>query len=164
MDERFSILLGEDDATDVLLFRRALKQAGAEPPLHVARDGLEVIEFLARERGPLDRLPALVILDLKMPRRDGIDVLKWMREQPMLGRIPVIIFSSSGHPGDIEQAYDLGANGFVVKPPSIMERLEFARFILQWLKFNHPPLVCTEGLGAAQARLASHKPHHRPLA
>ncbi len=157
MDDQISVLLAEDDELDVLLLRRALKQAGMEYPLHVVRDGQEAIEFLGQKRGPLDRLPTLVILDLKMPRRDGIDVLRWMREQPILCGIPVIIFSSSGHPGDVEQAYELGANGFVVKPPSIMERLDFARFVLQWLRFNRPPVACTEGLGAAQELLASRK-------
>ncbi len=156
MSELPLILLAEDDMTDVLLLRRALKDADVQNPLHVARDGQEAMDFLALERHPPeDRLPALIVLDLKMPRRDGMDVLKWMRKHPVLSSLPVIIFSSSAHRGDIELAYTLGANGFVVKPPSILERLDFAHFIKHWLKFNQPPLACTEGLTAAQAIYAS---------
>jgi CheY-like chemotaxis protein len=155
MDELPSILLAEDDATDVLLLRRAFKEAGVQNPLHVCRDGQEAIDFLAQERRPVDRLPALTILDLKMPRRNGMEVLRWIRGQPLLCGLPVMIFSSSAHHGDIEQAYDLSANSFIVKPPSIVERRELAVFIGQWLRFNQPPLVCTEGVGAAQALIAS---------
>ncbi len=151
MDEPSSILLAEDDDNDVLLLRRAFKEADMQHPLHVVSDGQEAVEFLSRNRTtPDDRLPALVILDLKMPRRDGLDVLKWMREQPALCCLPVILFSSSANRGDIEHAYFLGANGFVVKPPSLAERTDFARFIKQWLRFNQPPLACTEGSNAAR--------------
>lgn len=145
-----SILLAEDEETDVLLLRRAFKEADIRNPLDVVTDGQHAIDFLSKPRqAPHDRLPALIILDLKMPRRNGMDVLRWKREQPVLCGLPAIVFSSSSHRADIEQAYALGANGFFVKPPSIAERAEFARLVKQWLRFNLPPLVCTEGFHAA---------------
>lgn len=151
MNQSASILLVEDDEADVLLLRRAFKDADIQNPLQVARDGQEAIDFLARPwLPPGDRLPALVLLDLKMPRRTGAEVLAWMRDKPVLCTVPVIIFSSSANRNDIEQAYCLGANAFMVKPPSLGERLELARFLKQWLRLNQPPLACTEGYSAAQ--------------
>lgn len=152
MNELPSILIAEDEETDVVLLRRAFQEAEIKNPLHVTADGQEAIDFLSRLRQiPQDRLPALIILDLKMPRRTGLDVLKWKREQPVLCGLPVIVFSSSAHRVDIEQAYALGANGFFVKPPSLVERTEIARLLKQWLRFNLPPLACTEGYHAAHA-------------
>jgi len=146
------ILLAEDEETDVLLLRRAFKDAGVPNPIEVAVDGIAAVDYLSRERQPPnDRLPCLVILDLKMPRRNGFEVLKWMREQPGLSTLPVIIFSSSAHRGEVERAYALGANAFIVKPPSTGDRTEVARFIKQWLRFSQPPLAALEGLAAARA-------------
>jgi CheY-like chemotaxis protein len=156
MNPTGSLLLVEDDEADVLLLRRAFKEAELQNPLHVARDGQEAIDFLARPwLPPADRLPALVLLDLKMPRRTGPEVLAWMRERPVFCTVPVIVFSSSANRNDIEQAYSLGANAFMVKPPSLGERLELARFIKQWLRFNQPPLACTEGYQVAQTAHAT---------
>jgi CheY-like chemotaxis protein len=147
-----SILLVEDDETDVLLLRRAFKEAELQHPLHVANDGQEAMEFLTRKQSEADdHLPALIILDLKMPRRTGMDVLMWMRERPILRVLPVIVFSSSANRDDIERSYTLGANAFIVKPPSLGERLELAKFIKQWLRFNQPPLAASEGFSSAQA-------------
>lgn len=151
MSPTASILLVEDDEADVLLLRRAFKDAEVQNPLHVARDGQEAIDFLARPwLPPDDRLPALILLDLKMPRRTGPEVLAWLRESPVLCTVPVFVFSSSANRNDIEQAYVLGANAFLVKPPSLGERRELATFIKQWLRFNQPPLSCTEGYQTAQ--------------
>lgn len=152
MNELPSILLAEDEETDVLLLRRAFREAQLLHPLHVVSDGQEAIEFLSQRcRPPYDLLPALTILDLKMPRRNGMDVLQWKRDQPVICGLPAIVFSSSSHRADIEQAYALGANGYFVKPPSIAERADFARLIKQWLRFNVPPLASTEGYQSAHA-------------
>lgn len=166
MSEPPFILLAEDDENDVLLLRRAFKEADLQHPVHVANDGQEAIELLAalQQTPSQDRMPVLVILDLKMPRRDGLDVLQWIREQPLLRGLPVILFSSSANRGDIEQAYVLGANGFVVKPPSLAERTDFARFVRQWLRFNQPPLACTEGIAAARTAYARRNFMRPPLA
>jgi CheY-like chemotaxis protein len=153
-----TILLAEDSRTDVMLLQRALAGAGVTNPVRVACDGQDVIDILSRPpESKDDRLPALIILDLKMPRRDGLDVLQWLRQQPVLRLLPVVVFSSSAHRDDIERAYALGANAFVVKPPSIVERMEFAQFIKAWLKFNHPPLAVTEGHESAHSTHAERR-------
>lgn len=149
------ILLAEDDDNDVLLLKRAFKEAGIGNPLHVACDGQETIDWLSGVERFTDRqqfpLPCLWILDLKMPRQTGIDVLRWLRQQPVLQCLPVIILSSSAHRHDIERAYQLGASAFVIKPSGNDERKQFAQSLKAfWLVFNQPPLVCTEGLEAAR--------------
>ncbi|HVU34838.1 MAG TPA: response regulator [Opitutaceae bacterium] len=158
MNDLDPILLAEDDETDVLLLERALKEAGIPNPLRVVVDGQEAVDYLSALQhapSPGDRSPALLILDLKMPRMTGLDVLGWVRAQPGLACLPVMMFSSSSHQLDIERAYALGANAFVVKAPSTSERIEFARFIKSWLHFNQRPMACTEGIRAAHA-------HHAP--
>jgi two-component system response regulator len=93
----------------------------------------------------------LIILDFKMPLRTGLDVLRWLREHPLLRTLPVIMFSSSAHRRDIEHAYMLGVNAFVVKPSSVVQRAEFAGHVKSfWLRFAEPPLICSEGHAAAQ--------------
>lgn len=155
MNSRFHILLVEDDENDVAFLERAFREAQIQNPLRVARDGQEAIDYLAGSNEFADRtqhpLPCLIVLDLKMPRRSGMEVLQWLREQPVLRCIPVIVFSSSAQRYDVERAYHLGANAFVVKPPSNEKRLELARYIKGfWLTFNEPPMMCTEGLEAAR--------------
>ncbi len=151
MSNERSILVAEDDESDVLLLRRAFKEADVQNAIRFVHDGQEVVETLTRQRQAADdRLPALVILDLKMPRRSGIDVLQWIRQQPGLQCLPTVIFSSSARRDEIERAYLLGANGFLVKPASTVQRTELARFIKGWLLFNQPPLACVEGFQAAQ--------------
>jgi CheY-like chemotaxis protein len=151
-----SVLVAEDDEIDVTLLQRAFKHAEITNPLHVVRDGHEAIEFLSRLRGlPDERLPGLVLLDLKMPRRDGLQVLRWIREQPILRALPVAIFSSSANTADIENAYEAGANAYLIKPPSTAERNEVARFIKEWLRLVQAPVGATENIGAAQAERAA---------
>jgi len=114
------ILLAEDDDADVLLLCRAFAKAGVTNPLQVVSDGEQAVAYLAGQGGYADRerhpLPALVLLDIKLPRRSGLDVLAWMREQPGLRRIPVIVLTSSEQPADISCAYDAGAHAFHIKP------------------------------------------------
>lgn len=148
-----SILLAEDDEADVLFLRRAFKHVELPNPVHVVSDGMEAIDALSETKLRPDRcLPALVLLDLKMPRRTGLQVLEWMRQQPVIRSVPVLILSSSTNQTDIEDAYELGANGFMIKPPSVAERNELARFIKDWLRTIQPPLTATEGFKAAQTR------------
>lgn len=147
-----SILLAEDDESDVLFLQRAFKQVELQNPVRVVSDGMEAIEVLSEARiRPEQRLPALVILDLKMPRRTGLQVLEWMRQQPVIRSIPVLILSSSTNQNDVENAYELGASGFMIKPPSVAERNELARFIKDWLRTIQPPITSTESFKAAQA-------------
>ncbi len=147
-----TILLAEDDDTDVFLLKRALKEADVRHRMSVARDGQEAIELLSQQRGADDdRLPVLTVLDLKMPRKTGLDVLHWIRSQPVLRCLPVVIFSSSSRGQDVESAYALGANAFIVKPASTSERRELAQFLGEWLRFTQPPLVSSEGFRVAKA-------------
>lgn len=155
MNHSLGILLVEDDQNDVLLLKSAFKRAEIQNPLFVARDGEEAMNYLSGSGHFSNRveypLPSLAIFDLKMPKVSGFDVLKWLRAQPALSCLPVVVFSTSNDPHDIEQAYRLGANAFVVKPSSNEARLLLSRYIKGfWLQFNEPPLVCTAGLEAAK--------------
>ncbi len=147
----YTVLLAEDDEADVLLMRRAFKQAAILNPLHVAEDGQRAIEYLSSlQLDGHSRLPALVLLDVKMPRRDGLQVLKWIRSQPIFRSLHVIMFSSSANRNDIEHAYEAGANGYLIKPPSLAERAEIAMFIKQWLRLVQAPIAAAESFQAAQ--------------
>ena len=114
------ILVADDDENDVFFIERALKEAQVANPLRRVRDGEEAIAYLKGEGGYGDRekfpLPHLMLLDLKMPRKNGFEVLEWVRGQPGLKRLPVIILTSSKEDPDIKRAYDLGANTYLVKP------------------------------------------------
>jgi len=116
----FSVLHVEDDANDVLLVQRAFRKCGAATVLNAVSDGDRAIaylegaeEFADREKYPL---PQVVLLDLKMPRKSGLEVLAWIRGQASHKRLVVIVFTSSKHDQDINKAYDLGANSYLVKP------------------------------------------------
>ena len=114
------ILLVEDNPNDVLLIRRAFKKAGVENPLAVVTDGERAIRYLAGEGEYADRErfpnPAVVLLDLKLPRRSGHEVLAWVKAQPVLRRTPVVVLTSSAEREDVHRSYDTGANSYLVKP------------------------------------------------
>ncbi|HWI56588.1 MAG TPA: response regulator, partial [Bacillota bacterium] len=135
------ILYVEDDANDVFLLRTAFEDAGIADPILVVSDGQQAIDYLRGVGNYSDRsqypLPILVLLDLKLPRQSGLQVLAWIRAQPALKGLVVIMFTSSHQPMDLEQAYDLGVNSFIVKPVGLQERLELAQFFKGWwLRFN----------------------------
>ena len=158
MKQIYCLLVAEDDANDVFFLKRAFEQAEIQNPLHFVHDGQEAIDYLSGVGAFSDRtqypLPSLLILDLKMPRKTGMEVLKWLDEQPELRRLPVVVFTSSAHQKDVERAYQLGANAFVVKPSSVGRRIELAKVMKGfWLDFNEPSLLSTEGLEAARRAL-----------
>jgi CheY-like chemotaxis protein len=137
------ILYAEDDEHDVFFLQHAFKTVGVTNPLHVVRDGREAIQYLSGAVRTSEcsghPLPRLIILDLKMPRITGIEVLSWLRRDSHLPPLPVIILSSSALPNDIERALALGANAFVVKPSSVEDRACLAECIKHfWLHFNEP--------------------------
>ena len=115
-----TVLIAEDDANDVFFLRRAFARAKVSAALHFVQDGLEAIDYLKGEGGFSDRvahpLPDLVLLDLKMPRLGGSEVLEWIRQQANLRSLPVVVLSSSTLRADIDRAYELGANSYIVKP------------------------------------------------
>ena len=114
-----TVLYAEDDDNDVHLFEIALKYSGLPWSLQVVRDGRVAMDYLAGNGPFADReiypLPSLVLLDLNMPQFDGFEVLQWLRNQPELRSLPVVIYSASGILGDQVKARALGANDFIVK-------------------------------------------------
>jgi CheY-like chemotaxis protein len=139
MSDSGHLLVAEDDPTDAYFFQRAFRRAGLPVVLHFVRDGQEVIDYL-QGAGPFaDRaahpLPQLLLLDLKMPRLSGFDVLGWIRKQPNFSNLQVVIFSSSDETKDINRAYGLGANWYLVKPHSMDELTALVgRFKKFWLE------------------------------
>ena len=131
-----SILVAEDLDGDVEILKRAFSKAGGDARLHFVRDGQEAIEYLRRDPNT-HVLPAMLLLDLKMPRVSGFEVLEWLRKHPGLHRLVVVIFTSSDVPEDINRAYDLGANSYLVKPVEFVGLVETAKHLRDyWLKLN----------------------------
>lgn len=130
------ILQVEDEANDVFLLQRAFRQTGITNPVHVATDGQMAVDYLSGTAAFGDRreypLPGLVLLDLKLPRKSGREVLQWIRAQPSFRRLVVIVFTSGQYVGDVGLAYDLGANAFVVKPSDFSQYLSIARLLKEW--------------------------------
>ncbi len=131
------ILLVEDNANDAELTLRALKQRNLANRVHVCRDGAEAIEFFANSTSPV---PKVVLLDLKLPKVDGLEVLQRLKQDNRTKTIPIVVLTSSREEPDIERAYALGANSYIVKP---VDFDAFARAVsdvgLYWLLLNHPP-------------------------
>lgn len=120
-NHQFTVLLVEDDLNDIFLVKRAFKKARIQNPLQVVTDGSEAIDYLRGDGKYADRqvhpVPRLIVMDIKMPRKTGFEVLEWVKGQSHhLRRIPVIIVSSSESTEDINRAYELGANAYMVKP------------------------------------------------
>src|SRR5438477_4318931 len=116
----------EDDEDDVLFLSLAAEEVGMPTPIEVVRDGQEAINFLSAALRGVESgkgtLPSLVLLDLKLPVVMGLEVLRQFREQPEMRKLPVMILSASDHPLDLEQARELGADAYFIKPCSLAER------------------------------------------
>jgi CheY-like chemotaxis protein len=138
------ILLVEDSEDDVWLISRAFTKAGSSNRLESVRDGQEAMDYLAgkdafgdREKHPL---PWLVVLDLRMPRVDGFEVLKWIRALPALSSLVVVVLTSSELARDVDEAYRSGANSVLVKPLDFDDMVKVAKWIEDyWLLFNQLP-------------------------
>lgn len=132
-----TILVAEDSEEDAFILKRAFAKAGINVPLVFVSDGEEAIDYLSDEK---HGCPRLLLLDLKMPKRNGFDVLSWLQKQKGLHRLIVTVLSSSGEVKDVNRAYDLGANSFIVKPSSLDDYAGLVEAIkTYWLKFNSPP-------------------------
>jgi two-component system, response regulator len=140
--ELLEVLLVEDNPTDAELTVRALREHGFANRIRLARDGAEALEFLfgcGEKSSPVSR-PRLILLDLRLPKVNGLEVLERVRADPRTRHMPVVVLSSSGEDPDLESASNLGANAYVVKPVSFEDFIEAVRDIsLYWLLVNHGP-------------------------
>jgi two-component system response regulator len=142
MEDRAEILLVEDNPNDVKLTLHAFKSANLANSVHVARDGVEALEYLF---GPdpagqtIPERPRLILLDLKLPRVDGHEVLKRIKADPRTCAIPVVMLTSSSEERDVMNTYQTGANSYIVKPVDFERFTEAVRDIGKyWLVINHP--------------------------
>src|SRR5687767_807512 len=140
-----TILLVDDSENDVFLLGLAFKKAEFNNPLQKVGDGEEAISYLEGRGAYGDRnkfpLPAVILLDLNMPKKGGFEVLTWVRAQPTLKRIMVIVLTASMRREDVEQSFDLGANAFLVKPGAIDQLTAMLRCLRDWLSYNHFPAL-----------------------
>jgi CheY-like chemotaxis protein len=141
--EPVELLLAEDNATDAEMTIRALKRVNLANHLIWVKDGEEALEFLRREgryAGRADGQPKVVLLDLKMPKMDGLDVLREIREDARLRSQPVVVLTSSREEADLVASYELGVNSYIVKPVDFQQLLEeVARLGYYWLMLNRRP-------------------------
>lgn len=149
----FILLLIEDDPNDILLIQRAFAKACLVNPLKIVRDGEEAVNYLAGIGAFADRtrfpLPSLILLDLKLPRKSGLEVLQWLRQQPVLKQTPVIVLTSSKETYDVNRAYELGANSYLVKPVGFEGLLELVKSIgMYWMILNKTPEVSADSSAA----------------
>jgi CheY-like chemotaxis protein len=142
IDQRADILLVEDNPNDVELTLQAFKTANLANTVHVARDGVEALEFLfgaaSNSDEKIQERPKLILLDLKLPRLDGHEVLKRIKDDPRTSAIPVVILTSSAEERDVMRTYEVGANSYIVKPVDFEQFTESVRDIGKyWLEINH---------------------------
>jgi CheY-like chemotaxis protein len=141
-----SILIAEDDDNDFFFLERAFKQAAIINPINRVKDGEDAVAYLSGEGAFADRsqhpMPYLMLMDLKMPRRNGFEVMSWVREQPGLKRLPIVVLTSSRQDPDINRAYELGANTYLVKPVKFEGLVEMMRALnLYWLMLAEKPSI-----------------------
>ena len=141
-----TILLVEDDAFDVRLLKRAFQRANIAHHLQTVGDGDAAIDYLTGHNEYADRekhpLPSLILLDLKLPRKSGHEVLAWLRGQPVLRRIPVVVLTSSPELADVNRAYDSGTNCYFVKPLAFDDLVAVVKTLeSHWLVLNELPEV-----------------------
>lgn len=137
------ILLAEDNPADAEMAIDALREAHLANPIIHVEDGVEVLDFLLRRGAWADRKeedPSVLLLDIKMPRMDGLEVLKHMRDNDALRTIPVVILSSSREERDLARSWDLGVNAYVVKPVDVEQFFAAIKALGRfWAVFNQPP-------------------------
>lgn len=143
-NDSVEILLVEDNPNDVELTLHALKKSRLTNKIQVVRDGEEAINFIFNNQesvnGKNPSRPKVILLDLKLPKIDGIEVLRRIKNDPLTQSIPVVVLTSSNEERDITETYKLGVNSYIVKP------VDFAKFVeamhtlgMYWLMLNHPP-------------------------
>jgi len=138
------ILLVEDSLEDIELTCRALKNANLGNHLHIARDGAEALDFIFCEGPYADRriedTPKLILLDLKLPKVDGLEVLQRIKENPLTQNIPVVVLTSSKEQNDVIKSYELRVNSYIVKPVNFESFSAAVQELgMYWLLLNQPP-------------------------
>jgi CheY-like chemotaxis protein len=144
------ILHVEDEANDVMLVGLAFKKAGPAPVIQVVHDGEQAIEYLSGAGRYADRqlypLPSLMLLDIKLPRLSGLELLSWLRGRDDLRRLPAVMLTSSPQMRDVNKAYELGANSYLVKPSALDELVQMvAKLSSYWLETNVGPRLLDNG-------------------
>ena len=147
-----TILLIEDDAADASLLIRAFKKSGVTNPIRHLKDGEDALAYFEGIGELADRgknpLPILILLDLKLPRMSGLELLQWMRPRKHLRRIPLVILTAERDPSFREAAYDLGANSYLIKSPKQDDVLRLVELIQQyWIGLNEPAPIVLESRG-----------------
>jgi CheY-like chemotaxis protein len=146
MAERGVILLVDDDENDLIFVRFAFEQAKVSNPIQILHNGIEAIDYLRGRGRYSDRrkypMPCLMLLDLKMPRCDGFEVLAWRQKEPALQYFPVVVFTSSNQERDIQRAMELGATAYAVKPARLEYLIAMAEELQsKWLKPKPGPVM-----------------------
>ena len=143
--ENQTILLVDDGESDRFLMRTAFKKAGFDIPLQEVHNGEQAIAYLQgiepygdRSRFPL---PTVMLMDLNMPMKNGFDVLSWVRIQPRLNRLSIFVLTASMRMEDLERAFDLGANAFLVKPATLESLTAMIRCLKDWMQISHFPAL-----------------------
>jgi len=144
MDNGITILIAEDDPNDVMLLELAIRKNGIKSPVRVVRDGQEAVGYLDGKGIYADRqkfpLPSVIITDVKMPRRNGLEVVEWVRKHPKCCIIPIVMLSGSRIEHDVVTAYKLGANTYFTKPSTLDQLTELIGLAHQyWSRCEHPP-------------------------
>jgi CheY-like chemotaxis protein len=140
------LLLIEDNPQDLELALLALQQGPTAPRVHVARDGAEALDFIFCEGAYSNRhftnQPKVILLDLKLPKIDGLDVLRRLKQDPRTALIPVVVLTSSKEQSDVVESYKLGVNSYIVKPVNFERFTEAVRDLgLYWMRLNQPVKV-----------------------
>ena len=137
------ILMVEDNEMDLDLCAQAFKEHAIANPLVACRDGEEALQYIDAHPHPADPgLPIIVLLDLRLPKVDGIDVLRYARQHPVWQQVPFIVLTTSRQNSDVAAAYRLGVNSYIVKPVDFVEFTEVAKRIeMYWVLTNVPPFI-----------------------
>jgi CheY-like chemotaxis protein len=145
MSKKLVILAAEDDPNDLELLRHVVGENGVAVNFQSADDGEQLIRYLRGEGQFADRdlhpIPDIVVVDLKMPRMNGFEVLQWLRQQPGLARIPAVVLSGSGLESDIEEAYRLGANTYFTKPGQLAELRKIIGALIDYWRRSQRPII-----------------------
>ena len=140
--EEIRILIGEDDADDRFLLRTAFEENGYSDTLHFVENGVQLLDYLydISEGEIFEQLPHFILLDLNMPKKDGREVLKELKSNPLFKQVPVIIFSTTNNEHEMRRCYELGANSYITKPNSFENLVKTVAAIrTYWIKTSSTP-------------------------